>query len=552
MKLKVFLNSTEIETREYGESVCIRQIADALQETHPYRIVCARFDGHLKRLDQMVGRSGMLELLDMRDSDGKMCYQASLSLLYCKAVRDVAGLDVSIRINNSLSKGLYTTLKGVAIDEELIRKINARMRELVAEKIPIERMLVDRESVVDGLKAHNREDLVERFDLTPDLDNIRLYSIYDCIWPFSDELVPDTGYLDLFELNQYKFGILLRFPHPMDPSTVPPFQEQKILYEAFSEERNWSKVTGIRVASDLNRVILHNEYKDLILLCEALHEKKIAKIAEKIVESGKQIILIAGPSSSGKTTFANRLCIQLRASGLKPLYLGTDDYFLDRIYTPLGEDGKPDFEGLSALDRELLNRDLESLMKGEKVDIPSYSFKDGIKQFGRRITRISPGQPIVIEGLHCLNPELTSHIPDEVKFRIYISPLTQLNIDLNNRIPTTDARMLRRIVRDAQFRGYSADMTIDIWPKVNRGEDMNIFPFSANADAFFNSASVYELAILKRYAKPQLERITDKQPQYAEAQRLLRMLKYFVTIEEDALVPNNSILREFIGGSVIV
>ena len=552
MKLKICLNEKVVATREYDEPVCIKDIAEEIQEDHPYRIVCARFERHLKSLNHVLKRGGTLELLDMRDSDGKMCYQASLSLLYSKAVQDVAGSDVTVRINNSLSKGLYTTLKGTAIDEELVSRIEKRMRKLVAAKIPINYRVADRESIMEELKASNRDDILMQFELTPDLETVRLYYIEDCIWAFSDELVPDTGYLDRFELNLYKFGILLRFPHPMDPGSVPPFKEQKIIYDAFSEERNWSRVTGIRVASDLNRVILNNEYKDLILLCEALHEKKIAKIAEKIVEEQKQIILIAGPSSSGKTTFANRLCIQLRASGLKPLYLGTDDYFIDRIHTPLGEDGKPDFEGLSALDRDLLNRNLASLMKGEKVDLPSYSFKEGIKEFGKRIIKINPGQPIVIEGLHCLNPMLTEFIPDDVKFRIYISPLTQLNIDMKNRIPTTDARMLRRIVRDAQFRGYSADMTIDIWPKVNRGEDTNIFPFSVYADAFFNSASVYELAVLKRFAKPQLERITDRQPQYAEAQRLLRMLKFFVTIEEDHLIPNNSIVREFIGGSVIV
>ena len=552
MKLKIEMTGREPFFREYESPVSIREIADELQEEQPYRFVCARFERHLKRLNDVISRSGTLELLDMRDSDGKMCYQASLTLLFCKAVRDIAGTEVTVRVNNSLSKGLYITLKGVAIDEALAENISKRMRELVERKIPIEYRMARHETIVDELKVYKREDLLEWFEMTPDLEIIHLYSIEDCVWAFSDQLVPDTGYIDLFELSVYKFGLLLRFPHTLNPSVVPPFQEQKIIYDAFSEERQWSKVTGIRVASDLNRVILNNEYKDLILLCEALHEKKITKIAETIVEQGKQVILIAGPSSSGKTTFANRLCIQLRASKLKPLYIGTDDYFLDRSQTPLGPDGKPDFEGLSALDRDLLNRDLEALMKGEKVDIPSFSFKDGVKEFGKRITRINPGQPIVIEGLHCLNPVLTAHIPDDVKFRIYISPLTQLSIDRHNRIPTTDARMLRRIVRDAQFRGYSADMTIDIWPKVNRGEDTNIFPYSVCADAFFNSSSVYELAILKRFAKPQLERITDRQPQFAEAQRLLRMLKYFVTIEEDHLIPNNSILREFIGGSVIV
>jgi len=552
MIIRIEIQGEDPITREYHEPVCIRTIADEFQQKHPFRIVLARFDRHVRRLDEMISRSGTLELLDMRDSGGKMCYQASLILLYDRAIHDVAGKKVRIRVNNSLSKGLYITLKGTAVDEDLVRSVENRMKELVEQSIPIQKINSSRDNIIEALRARDREDLVENIEVTPDLENVSLYQLGESIAAFSDELVPDTGYIDLFEVKQYKYGTLLRFPHPRNPASVPPFEEQRILYDAFSEERRWSKITNVRMVSDLNRMILSGEYKDLILLCEALHEKKIAAIADRIAEEKKRIILIAGPSSSGKTTFANRLCIQLRAIGLKPLYLGTDDYFLDRSNTPLGEDGKPDFEGLSALDLELLNRDLSALLSGEEADIPRYDFKEGVKEFGKRITKILPAQPIVIEGLHCLNPALTSQIPDEDKFRIYISPLTQLNIDQNNRIPTTDARFLRRIVRDAQFRGYSAAMTIDMWPKVNRGEDTNIFPFSSNADAFFNSQSVYELAILKKYAKPQLERITDRQPEFAEAQRLLRMLKYVVTIEDDHIVPNKSILREFIGGSVIV
>ncbi len=259
MKVKIELPGREPFLREYEDSVCIRDIADELQTGQPYRFVCARFDRHLRRLNDVITRSGTLELLDMRDSDGKMCYQASLTLLFCKAVRDVAGKDVTVRVNNSLSKGLYITLKGVAIDEALVEKISGRMREITELKIPIEHRLVDHEGFVDELKVLKREDLLEWFEMTPDLENIHLYTIQDCMWAFSDAVVPDTGYIDLFELSVYKFGVLLRFPHTLNPSVVPPFQEQKIIYDAFSEERQWSKVTGIRVASDLNRVILNNE-----------------------------------------------------------------------------------------------------------------------------------------------------------------------------------------------------------------------------------------------------------------------------------------------------
>ncbi len=552
MKLTICLQGQEPVKREYEDSVLIRDIADEMQKTHPYRIVLARIDGHVQPLSRTLTYGSKLELLDIRDPGALMCYQSSLLLLYIKAVHDVAGKDVSVRINNSLSKGLHTSVRGVRVTETFTAAVEARMRELSAEALPITKQSYSRERLRELMKQYSRIKDLDRLVNMPDVQIVDVFSLKDEMMMSSYELVPDTGYIDLFEVMAYRHGILVRFPHPSNPSVILPFEEQKLLYDAFSEESRWCKLTGVYLSSDLNRSILNGTVRDLVFMNEALHEKKITEIANAIAESGKRIILIAGPSSSGKTTFANRLCIQLRVAGLNPLYLGTDDYFVDRNDMEKGPDGEYDFEGLDALDRDLLNRDLQALIDGKTVDIPTYNFKLGMKEFGKRITSIEPGRPIVIEGIHGLNPALTEQIADSEKFRIYISPLAQLNIDHYNRIPTTDARKLRRIVRDAQFRGINAAQTIHMWPKVSRGEETNIFPYNDLADMFFNSQCIYELAVLKKYAKPQLEIITDDQPEYPEAQRLLKLLSYFVTLVEDDLIPNNSIIREFIGGSVIV
>ena len=552
MKITILIQDREPEERVYDAPVTIKEIADELQKEHPYRFVLARIDRHEKPLTRLITSDGTLELLDIRDTSARMCYQASLLLLYKRAVHDLLGAEASIRINNSLSKGLHTTIRHAAIDDDFPQKVEARMRELTAMRLPIERVSYDREEFLEFIKQAKSETLHQRVMLSPDVQNIRIYSLGDEKMASLDELVPDTGYIDLFEVMRYRKGVLVRFPHQSDPSCILPFEEQQLLYDAFSEETRWCKLTNVYTAADLNRAIMEDKIRDLIFMNEALHEKRIVELADTIVEKKKRIILIAGPSSSGKTTFANRLCIQLRVAGANPLYIGTDDYFIDRKDLVLGPDGEYDFEGLDALDRDLMNRDINDLLNGKTVDIPSYNFKLGEKEFGKRLTSLAPSQPIVIEGLHCLNPVLTEHIPDEDKYRIYISPLTQLNIDHFNRIPTTDARKLRRIVRDAQFRGYSAAATIHMWPKVSRGEDKNIFPYNDLADEFFNSQCIYELAVLKKYAKPQLEKITDQQPEYPEAQRLLRVLSFFVSLERDDLIPNNSIIREFIGGSVIV
>jgi uridine kinase len=363
-------------------------------------------------------------------------------------------------------------------------------------------------------------------------------------------MLPSTGYVEHFELKAYRNGVLLRFPHASKPDEIPPYTDEKKLYEAFGEANQWGKLLGISLAADLNERSAGAGAVEMIQLSEALHEKSVAGIADMIAKEKKRLILIAGPSSSGKTTFARRLCIQLKVIGLDPLYLGTDDYFVDREDCPLNEFGEKNFEDITSLDLELFNDHMNALLGGETVDIPRYDFIEGRKRFGERVTKSKQGQPIVIEGIHGLNKRLTGGIDDREKFKIYISPLTALNIDEHNRIPTTDVRLLRRITRDARVRGNNAKKTISTWPAVRAGEDKNIFPFSGEADVLFNSAHIYELAVLKKYVMPLLGAITEDEEEYSEAYRLKRFMQFFKTIEDDGAIVNNSIVREFIGGSI--
>ncbi len=553
MNIEIHTPDGQVFHRTDTGPVRIRDYADALQAQLPYPILAARVNHHSRRLMETIDEDCLLELLDLRSNEGNMIYQSSLIFLFVEAVHHVLGKEAAVFVHNSLSKGLYCTIRPAHADGAACKAMEARMRDLVRQGVQFEEIPASEEELLAFTTSHGRMDqarLLKRSTehLRPHLD--RLMQEEEV---YFDYLLPDASYLYLFEVRRYKNGVLLRFPHPSNPAVIPPFQEQPILYSAFSEETRWDRIMGIHTAADLNAVMHKDEQaRDLVLLSEALHEKKIAALAQEISDREKRIILIAGPSSSGKTSFAKRLCIQLRVLGFQPLYLGTDDYFLERDETPLLPNGKPDFESLRALELDLFNAQMNDLLAGKKVDIPVFDFIQGKKIYGQRVTSVAAHQPLVIEGLHCLNPQLTEQIPDEVKFRIYISPLTQLNIDAHNRIPTTDARMLRRLVRDAQFRNYDAVTTINTWEEVRQGEEAFIFPFSEAADAFFNSTCLYEPAALKRYAKPRLEAIDDSCREYAEARRLLRFLAFFDELPDDCIVPNNSILREFIGGSVLV
>lgn len=517
----------------------------------PYTVLAAKVDNKVSELTKKIESSCTIEFLDMRNQAANLIYQRSVSLLYLKAVNDVLG-KVPVIIENSLNKGLYTEVKaGRPLTDKDVKAINQRMHQLVLEDAPFEKEIMVRDDAMKVLLEDGHKEKVRMLERS-EVDLVPFYSIGGLRNFFYGQMVPSARYVKYFELRKYRRGVLLRFPHPSEPERIPEFIDEVLLYKVFGETKKWDRLMGISYVGDLNEKIESGEYKEIIQISEALHEKKIAQIADMITKQKKRIVLISGPSSSGKTTFARRLSIQLRVNGLEPLYLGTDDYFVERSQTPKDEHGEPNFEDITALDLELFNRDMNALLSGSEVDIPTFDFLNGTKVFGKRITRAKKGQPIIIEGIHGLNRQLTAGIADEEKFKIYISPLTQLNIDEHNRIPTTDARMLRRMVRDYQFRGHSAQSTINAWPKVRKGEDKNIFPFNGEADVFFNSVHVYELAVLKKYAEPLLRNITREEPEYSEAVRMLKFLQFFKTIEDDSIIVNNSIIREFIGGSIFV
>lgn len=528
-------------------------IAELLQEVNTEHHIYAALINHKHvHFSECVHDQDVIQLQDIRASYGNTCYQSTLTLLYLKAIHDVMGKNVTVTIANSLSKGLFTVIHAGNVTDDLAKEIEERMHELVEENLEIREEYVDRDTAIELLKDAKDKKSIDLLKTASDLKNVYVIALADEKMMTFVHALPSTSYVPFFEVRRYRNGLLLRFPHPNFPDQIPPYEEQKLLYDAFSEETQWEKLLKVSFASDLNRMIEKNESKDLIMLSEALHEKKIAMIAEQIQSAKKRIILIAGPSSSGKTTFAKRLCIQLKVIGLNPLYLGTDDYFVNRDEMIPDENGKLDFEALEAVDLHLFETQMNSLLHGEKVDLPEFDFITGKKVFGKRITSIDASQPIVIEGIHGLNPQLTEGIDDSEKFKIYISPLTQINLDAHHRIPTTDARMLRRMVRDNRTRGRDGAVTISSWPSVRHGEEKYIFPFNKEADVFFNSQCVYELAVLKKYATPLLEKVQPNQAEYAEAQRMLQFLSCFASIDDDSIIANNSIIREFIGGSILV
>ena len=553
--MKIYLKKEyrgEFEEFTVEKGITIEEIYKSIKASLPYTILAARVNNHIESLDSVIEEPCNVELLDMRTQEANLIYQNSLSLIYLKAVDEILeGAEVDIE--NSLNKGLYTEIRSeVQITAHIVKQIEKKMRELVKKDLPFKIEKLTKEEAAKRFEETGCEEKVALLCENNSKKKLPFYSLDGYRDFFYGHMVPSTSYIEHFELMKYRRGVLLRFPHPSEPDVIPEYVDEKMLYRTFGEQNRWGKLMGINYVSDLNRKIEDGKFKELVQLSEALHERKIVEIADMITKQKKRIILIAGPSSSGKTTFAQRLCIQLRVNGLQPLYMGTDDYFVERENTPLDEYGEKNYEDLDAVDIGLFNRNINALLAGEMVDLPSFDFMTGHKEFGKRITSIKSNQPIVIEGIHALNRELTRELPDEQKFRIYISPLTQLNIDSHNRVITTDHRMLRRMVRDYKYRGHSVQDTISSWPKVRAGEDKNIFPYSNEADVLFNSVHLYEICVLKKYAMPLLEQITPEESEYSDAVRLLNFLRFFKTVEDDSVIVNNSILREFIGGSVFV
>lgn len=538
------------EVLDVREGTTIEDLYRSIETQLPYRILAARVNNKFEALSYRIKKECKIELLDIRTQAASLVYQNSLCLIYLRAVEEVLG-PVEVDIENAINQGLYTEIKmQPAVTSKDVRNIQKVMERIVKDDLPFVRHEYTVSEASEFLIKHGERHKLQLLSENGEDRKIPFYSLDGYIDFFYGLMVPSAGYIEYFQVMKYKRGVLLRFPQPADPKVIPPYEDEKVLYKTFGEQNQWGKLMGINYVSDLNKKIEDGQFKELIQLSEALHEKKIVEIADTITRQKKRIILIAGPSSSGKTTFAHRLCIQLRVNGLQPLYMGTDDYFVEREDTPLDEYGEKNYENLSALDIHLFNQNMNDLLSGKTVDLPTFDFLTGKKTYGKRITQIKGNQPIVIEGIHALNEALTCEIPREEKFKIYISPLTQLNIDNHNRVVTTDHRMLRRMVRDFKYRGYSAQNTIASWPKVREGENKNIFPFSNEADAMFNSVHLYEICVLKKYAEPLLKKIAPQDPEYGDAQRMLNFLRFFKTVKDDSAIVNNSILREFIGGSV--
>jgi len=476
-------------------------------------------------------------------------YHNTAILIYLKAVKAVLG-DVDVTIGNSLNQGYYSYINkgGAQLTSSDIHKIKDTMDRFIEQDLEI---VIEHDNVGHAaekwasLGYHEKARLLSLRDPSEEIEIANLRNYRNCMY---SALLPSAGYIDLFELRPYRNGLLLRLPNALHDHTIPAYRDDDKLYEAYAESRRMRRYTRIDYLADMNEQIRNGNADNVICASEWLQSRLIDELAEKVVEEHKKVVLIAGPSSSGKTTTAKRLCAEIgRLTGEDPLYLGTDDYFVERGTTPLGPDGEPDFEGLGAVDLPLFNRQMEDLLAGREVDIPEFDFVNGTKVFGKRITTLNKGRILVIEGIHSLNDVLTENIPRADKFKIYISPLTQIAIDRHNRISTADARLLRRMVRDNQLRGYNAEATLAAWPKVRAGESVNIFPYSSSADAVFNSSTAYETNLLKTYAEPLLTAIDPSSEQYAEAQRILNFMKYFDKIESDEAVPDYSILREFIG-----
>lgn len=542
----VFPDNSE---REVYEGISLQELSESCKNQYKSTIVAAKGNNDIKELSYRLNESCRVEFIDLTDDDGMRIYKRSLSFILIKAVNDLFP-DRKVIICHSISKGIYCEVKGdTPLTVEEVDMIKNRMKEIVNLKIPFIKKIMSLDEAREVFRKIGRMDRFRSIEYRKK-PYVTLYECDGFQDYFYGYMVPHTGYLDKFDLKYYQPGLILMSPEKTSPDAIPQFKEQKKLFSIFAEYKKWGKILGVEDVSALNDIVKEGKINELIRVAEALHEKKIAQIADMIAfnEHKKKVVLIAGPSSSGKTTFAHRLSIQLKVNGLRPVTISLDDYFVDRELTPKDENGEYDFEALEAIDIKLFNRHLAELIEGKEVDVPIFNFPKGCRESFCRKLKIDEDQIIIIEGIHGLNEKLTASIPKENKFKIYVSALTSMNIDEHNRIPTTDTRIIRRIVRDYQFRGCSAANTIKRWPSVRRGEERNIFPFQEEADVMFNSALMFELGVLKTYAEPLLMEIDSSEPEYSEARRLIEFLNNFLPIDSKE-IPANSIIREFIGGS---
>lgn len=539
-------------TREFPEGSSLLDIYNGFNLAMPYGPVSAKVNNKVESLDFRVYYNKDIEFLDITSSSGMRTYVRSLFFILVKAVEELYPQG-SISLEHPISKGYFCKLhidRTIGLDD--VQRIKQKMQEIIAADIPYTRTESHTEEVVRLFEKRGMMDKARLLDTYGQLYSY-YYQLGDTVDCYYSSLVPSTGYIRLFDIVKYYDGLLLRIPSRENPTKLEEVVKQEKMLEVFQEYHRWNQILGISTVGDLNVACNHGHATDLINVSEALQEKKIAQIADEIThrnQDGKRVklVLISGPSSSGKTTFSKRLSIQLMTNGLKPYPISLDDYFVNRNDTPLDENGKHDFESLYAVDLPFFEEQLTTLLNGGEVELPRYNFTTGKREMSGKKLRIDEHMILIIEGIHALNPALTPHIPNENKYKVYVSALTTILLDNHNYIPTTDNRLLRRIIRDYKYRNYSAEETIARWPSVRAGEEKWIFPYQENADAMFNSALLFELAVLKDYVEPVLRKVPNRCPGYSEAHRLLRFLNYFVSVQDKELPPT-SLLREFLGGS---
>lgn len=547
--VKVTIDGKE---HEYAIGTTYREIVDEYQEeVAEAPVILVMADGKLRELQKKLKGDCTLEFVTTKDHIGFETYKRTVCLVLLRAIYDVAGKEniEKVMIHYSVGNGYYFTMAGKAVlDQHFLDNVKTRMQELADMCTPIEKRSVNTDDAVSLFHHHRMYDKEKLFRFRR-VSKVNIYNIGYYEDYFYGYMADHAGYVKYFDLKLYDEGFVLELPTRKNPSVISPFRPEGKIFQVQKESQEWAEKMGISYVGDLNDHITKEGISNILLVQEALQEAKISDIAQRIVlEGNKKFIMIAGPSSSGKTSFSHRLSIQLLAHGMKPHPIGVDNYFKNREETPLDEYGEKNYECLEAIDVEQFNKDMLALLRGERIELPVFNFKTGHREYKGDFLQLGPEDVLVIEGIHGLNDKLSYALPAESKFKIYISALTQLNIDEHNRIPTTDGRLLRRIVRDARTRGTSAKDTIARWPSVRRGEEANIFPYQEQADVMFNSALVYELACLKVYAEPLLFGIDKSEPEYLEAKRLLKFLDYFISVPSED-IPHNSLLREFVGGS---
>ena len=538
------------QTKEYALGTSLMQIAEDLQISLSYPILAARVNNVVKSMHYEIYKKKVVTFIDASDPDGFRVYERSLYFMLYKAVKDLYP-GQSIVIKHSISGGKYCEFEDpdFKASPEVAAAVEKRMRELVAENLPFERREVRTEEAV---KLFEAEGLYSKRDLVRSRRQLyaSVYSLGDCINYFYGFLAPSTGYISVFGVKTYESGLLLVTPVRVHPDRLSKSEHSPKLFAIFNEFKTWNKVLGISYLNDINRLIDGGKGTELLLVSEALQEKKVVQVADHIAQKGDvKIVLLSGPSSSGKTTTSKRISVQLGVLGYHPVAVSMDNYFVERDQTPVDKDGKTDFEHLNAIDLDLFNSQMDDLIHGREIEMPTFDFQNGTKVWNGNRMHLDDKSILVIEGIHALNPALLPDIPQEQTYRIFTSALTTIAIDRHNPIHTTDNRLIRRIIRDARYRGYSAENTILRWGSVRKGESRWIFPYQENADEMFNSAICCELNIFKPFALQQLYRVPEASPAYSEARRLMKMLEYFTELKEND-VPQSSILREFFGGSV--